>query len=342
MKVLLIGLGSAGQRHMRNLKKIMDGSIEFIAYRERRLSRQFDDDLNIVEGCNVSISYRIKEYYTLEEALEESPDFAIVANPNSKHIECAIKVARKGIDIFLEKPVSSNTEGIDTLLQIINENGVILYVGFQMRFHPCLQRLKRDIESRRIGEIVYVDCQMGELITKMHKYEDYREMIEARRSEGGVVICQIHELDYICWIFGMPKSVYSIGDKYSDLEIDGEDAVTSICRYEGETQNYPVIIHQDYLQNPHVRKCNVIGTKGKIEVDLIENRYLYESDGMLSEEVYQDFARNEMFMLEMECFLKYIETRQQTSMTLEEGMKSLNVALAIKKSVETSHIVEVH
>ena len=54
MKILLIGLGSAGQRHMRNLKRILGGEAEFIAYRVRKLERVFDDNLNIIEGQRIA------------------------------------------------------------------------------------------------------------------------------------------------------------------------------------------------------------------------------------------------------------------------------------------------
>lgn len=341
MKILIVGLGSAGQRHMRNLKRILGDAAEFIAYRVRKLNRQFDDNLNVIEGKNVSETYHIKEYYDLGEALDENPDFAVIANPNNLHIECALKVAKRGIDIFLEKPVSSDYEGIDELIEIVEKNKLILYVGFQMRFHPCLLQLKRDIEENRIGRIVSVDCQLGELVTGMHKYEDYRNMIEAKKAGGGVVICQIHELDYLCWIFGLPKTVYSIGNKYSDLDIEVEDAVTSICRCEKEEIDYPIVIHQDYLQSPPVRRCKVVGTEGYIELDLLQNSYMYCCNGEIYEDRFEDFVRNDMFIKEMECFLQYVKTRKQETLSLIEGLQSLKLALAIKKSMSEGCELEV-
>lgn len=335
MKVLIIGLGSAGQRHMRNIKRILEENVEFIAYRVRKYSRTFDDNLQVIEGQDVNTTYNIREFDELDKALDEKPDIAFIANPNSMHMSCALQVARAGIDIFLEKPVSDSLEGCEELQSLINKNKLILYVGYQMRFHPCLLKLKKDIEENVIGKIVCVDCQMGELITGMHKYEDYRQMNEAKRKNGGgVVLCQIHELDYLYWIFGMPKEVYSIGNKYSELEIDVEDGATTICRYEKEEVEYPIIIHQDFLQSPPVRKCKVIGTEGRIEVDLLQNQYIVYGRDTVKEEKFINFVRNDMFIEEMKCFLKYVETRNQETMTLNEGMGSLKIALAIKESIQ--------
>lgn len=334
MKVLIVGLGSAGQRHLRNLKRILGENVEFIAYRVRKYNRQFDDNLNVMEGQNVSETYSIKEFDNLEMALEDRPDIAIIANPNSMHIKTAIPIAQRGIDIFLEKPVSNSLDGVDELQKLVRKNEIILYVGHQMRLHPCVKRLKSDLDNQVIGKIVSVDCHMGELITKMHKYEDYRGMNEAKRETGGgVVLCQIHELDYLYWIFGMPNIVYSIGGKCSDLEIEVEDAVTTLCEFEQDGYKYPIVIHQDFLQSPAVRKCKVVGTKGQIEMDLLQNRYTLYSEGTVKEKNFANFSRNDMFMEEMKLFLKYVEERKQETLTLEDGIGSLKIALAIKDSM---------
>lgn len=340
MKVLIIGLGSAGQRHMRNLKRILGNQVSFIAYRVRKYPRMFDDNLNVVEGQDVNTAYQITEYNNLKDALNEKPDVAFIANPNSMHMECAIEAAKAGIDIFLEKPVSDSLDRTDELLMLVKEKGLILYVGYQMRLHPCIKKLKQDIEDEIIGRVVTVDCQMGELITGMHKYEDYRQMNESKKSTGGgVVLCQIHELDYLYWIFGMPTEIYSIGNKYSDLEIEVEDAATTICRYEKDGRAYPVVIHQDFLQSPPVRKCKVIGTEGQIEVDLLQNQYTVFGRNTVREERFVYFTRNDMFMEEVKCFLKYVETRRQETMTLEEGLGSLKMALAIKESMQSGRSI---
>lgn len=340
MKVLLVGLGSAGQRHMRNLKKILGDNVEFLAYRVRKLKRLFDDNLNIIEGQDVKDAYHISEFYNLEEAINEHPDIAVIANPNSMHISCAIQIARAGIDLFLEKPLSDSMDGINELHACIHINKLIAYVGYQMRQHPCIQRLKKDMDDGRIGKIVSVDCQVGELLTKMHKYEDYKTMNESQKATGGgVVLCQIHEIDYLYWIFGLPKEILAIGCHYSDLEIEVEDAATALCRYEKDGYEYPIIIHQDFLQTPAVRRCKIIGTTGQIEVDLLQNHYILSNEDVVHEEKHVNFTRNDMFLEEMKQFLEYVKTRKQKMLTINEGIGSLKIALAIKESMNSGKSV---
>lgn len=339
IKALIIGLGSAGQRHVRNLRRLLGDEVCFIAYRVKKLERLFDDNLNVIEGKSVADTYHIVEFDDLDKALEDKPDVAFIANPNSMHIKSAIKVAQSGIDIFLEKPVSNSMEGVDELVNIIQEKKLILYVGFQMRMHPCVARLKQSIEKGIIGRIVSVDCHMGELLTGMHKYEDYRTMNESQLATGGgVVLCQIHEIDYLYWIFGMPTEVYCVGDKYSDLEIDVEDSASSIWFYKNEL-GFSVMLHQDFLQKPPIRRCRVIGTEGQIEIDLLKNQFILYGKDSIQEETFHEFARNDMFMKELEIFLEYVKTRKSQTLTLEDGIGSLKIALAMKKSMKEGILV---
>lgn len=341
-KALFIGLGSAGQRHMRNLKRILGDEIQFLAYRVRRLDRVFNDNLKIVEGKNVTEEYNIQEFDDIDQALLGKPDYVFIANPNSMHMEYALKAAEAGCDIFMEKPVSVSLEGTQKLKGLIQEKGLIFYTGYQMRFHPCVMKMKEIVENGTLGGIINVQCEIGELLTKMHPYEDYREMTEAQKKKGGgVVLCQIHELDYLSWIFGTPSQVYSVGGRYSNLEIDVEDSVSSILTYSREGKEvFPVCVHQDFLQNPPVRKCRITGTAGIFEMDLLKADYIiYREEGKIERKEFQDFNRNEMFLKELVCFLEMTDKRNQRSFTLEEGLESLKIALAIKESMHSHKAV---
>ena len=342
MKILFIGLGSAGQRHLRNTKKIMGDSVEIIAYRARKLSRVFDDNLNVVSGKSLAQTYGIREFYDLQQALGEKPDVVIIANPNSMHMDCAILAAMSGADLFIEKPISDSLENIDTLEQIVSTKGLKVYVGYQNRLHPCVQKLREICVSGMLGQIVAVHCEIGELLTRMHKYEDYRGMNESQKATGGgVVLCQIHELDYLSWIFGLPQEVYSVGGKNSHLEIDVEDHATTLCKFQKDGYSFPAMIHQDFLQSPPSRRCKVIGEYGYVEIDLLKNICvvsLYDQEPILYK--YDTFKRNDMFYKEMELFFECVQTRCKEFVGLEDGLGSLKIALAIKESIETDKIVK--
>lgn len=336
MKILFIGLGSAGQRHLRNIKKILGDEAEIAAYRVRKLKRVFDDSMKIVPYQSVEEFFGIQEYYDLKEALDWGPDMTIISNPNSMHMDCAIRAAQAGSHLFIEKPLADCPDNVELLMDIVEKNGLKAYVGYQNRFHPCVQMLKDVIEGEKIGRIISVHCEIGELLTKMHSYEDYRGMNEAKESTGGgVVLCQIHELDYLYWLFGMPKELFSIGGRNSSLEIDVEDHAVTLCRYQRDGYEFPVMIQQDFLQSPPVRTCKVIGEHGRVEIDLLRNEYaLRMTDHEAECHTFSSFTRNDMFIEEMKVFLKCVALGEQEFINIHDGLASLKFALAIKESMK--------
>lgn len=343
LKVLFIGLGSAGQRHLRNLIKLKGENIEILAYRARGLSRVYDNQLHVIPDKTLDDVYSIHSFSNLEDALQERPDIAIIANPNNLHVEFALKIAETGCHIFMEKPLSVNEENIDVLKKTVKEKNIKLYVGYQNRLHPCIKRAKQLLETKQLGKIISVNCEVGELLSSMHKYEDYRTMNESQKKNGGgVVLCQIHELDYLYWLFGLPEELYAIGGKDSYLEIDVEDNATALCKCRKDDKAFSLVIHQDFLQYPPNRKCKIIGENGYLEINLLKNIcniYIQGKENEMNE--FLGFERNDMFLEEMSLFLESVETGKKEFVNIDDAYGSLKWALAIKESMENGIVVKI-
>ncbi len=342
MKILFIGLGSAGQRHLRNMIRILGHRAEYAAYRERKLKRVFDDNLNIISEMSVGEFYGIREFYDLDEGLAWKPDITVISNPNSMHMDYAVRAAYAGSDLFIEKPLAVSMEKVGVLEELVMQKGLKAYVGYQNRFHPCVKKMKEILESNRLGRIISVHCEIGELLTKMHGYEDYRGMAESQKATGGgVVLCQIHELDYLYWMFGLPAQLYAVGGRNSHLEIEVEDYAVTLCRYQKDGYEFPVMIHQDFLQSPPVRGCKIVGEYGRFEMNLRENEYeLILGGETVDSKSFPSFERNDMFLEEMRAFLNCVDTREKEGIDLQDGCGSLRFALAIKESMEKKALVK--
>jgi len=102
-----------------------------------------------------------------------------------------------------------------------------------------------------------------------------------------------------------------------------------------------VHLHQDYVQRPARRTCNIIGDKGRIEVDVLGPTVkVYESSGELAQSHdFRGFQRNELFLEETRRFLACIETGEQAMITVRDGAQSLRMALAAKESLEKGIVV---
>lgn len=343
MKILFVGLGSAGQRHLRNIKRLYGNDITVMAYRVRRFQRVFDDNMHIQENKELDKEFEIEVYDNYEEALKNKPEVVFITNRNSEHMEFALKAAQAGCHLFIEKPISDRLEGIDHLNCILKQKKKIAYIGYQNRLHPCIKKAREILEKNLLGNIYMVYSELGEYLPKMHPWEDYRNMHEARKElGGGVIICQLHELDYLYYLFGMPTELYSIGGKRSSLEINVEDSATTLCKYFNGMEEFAVNVHLDFLQSPPVRHCKIAGEFGRFEFDLIKNEYyLYLVNGEREYRKYDEFTRNDMFLEELRLFMDAVNTQTDSPLNIEDGKKSIEFALALKESIETGNIVKI-
>src|SRR5262249_36218301 len=142
---------------------------------------------------------------SLEAGLAECPDVTFVCNPSSEHVPVALAAVRAGSHVFVEKPLSADLNGVDELIEEAARRDRVGCVGYQLRFHPALRELGRLVNSGSLGHILSIRAQVGEYLPNFHRYEDYREMYASRRElGGGVILSQIHELDYLIMLFGMP------------------------------------------------------------------------------------------------------------------------------------------
>jgi len=326
MKYLFIGLGSIGKRHLENLRELTND--EIIAYRSSKKNDGLGD------------KYGIKEYYDFDETLKQNPDVVFITNPTKFHMRFALKIAKNNCHLFIEKPISHNLEKIDELLDIMNKNKKICYVGFNFRFHPNLIKINELIKSDKIGKVLFARMQVGQYLPDWHPDEDYRKSYSARKDlGGGVVLTLIHELDCAHWLFGEIKSVIAYVGKLSSLDIDVEDTASIIMK----TKNGAFLeIHLDYIQKPLTRTCEIVGEKGKIEWNYTKNTvrlYLNKEKKLI---LYKEkkFRRADMFKKELKHFLNIIKkgNKNNKSNDIKHVMK---IVEAIKKSSKKKKSIEI-
>jgi predicted dehydrogenase len=344
MKFLVVGLGSAGQRHVRNLRHLLGDKAKISVWRVRGLDLVLDNQLNAVFGRRPEDAYALTVHKTLDEALEGKPDVVIVANPISEHLRIGIAAIKAGCHVFIEKPLSHSWDGVEELLGMTRSQGRIGYVGYQMRFHPGLRMVKRSVEDGLIGKVISAHFHYGEYLPGMHPYEDYRTSHAARLDQGGGVIRALsHDLDTAQWLFGMPRRVFAFGGHLSGLEIDVEDTAAIVLECGRGGRHFPVSVYLDFVQQPPRRTCEVVGERGTIRWDYYDQSVSYYDprDGQWRREVLKGFERNQLFLDEMTNFLQAIEGREEPVIPLEEGAKTLKIILAALGSLKTGQTVEV-
>lgn len=322
-KIAVVGLGSIGQRHVRNL--LMLGITDLTVVRQRKHPISDPNILRTVLVCD-----------ELETCLQSKPDAVIIANPTSLHMSAAIMAAENGCHLFIEKPLSHDLHGLDQLEKIIQLRGLICHIGYQMRFHPSLLQIRNVLLEGKIGKVLSVRAEVGQYLPEWHPGEDYRTSYSSSHALGGGVLLDLsHEIDYINWLFGPVRRVCCMMGKYSSLEIETEDTVEILMQCEGA----PIVeIHLDYVQRAPSRTCQIIGSEGTIRWDYHKNRVSVHSAKVNAIETYicKSFERNQMYLAEMSHFLKCLVDLERPAVTFAEGRKVLEIALMARLASQTS------
>lgn len=328
MKALFVGLGSIGQRHLRNLK-LLRPDAQLLAYRQRGggpvLAPGYTGDQSIEDY------YGITSYTDLAAALAQKPEIAIVSNLTSLHVSLAQQLADAGCHLLIEKPLSHSNAGIDALMETVAAKNLTAMVGYQFRFHPLFLRLQEEMAAGKLGTVLGATAEWGEYMPDWHPWEDYRETYAARDDlGGGVMLTLIHPIDYLIWLFGDVREAYGAFRKSPNLETTiSDDWADVLLTFEsGVIAN----VHMDYVQKPPVNYVTVKGTLGRVTIDLLANTasYVYTDGSKVDTAAAPGFERNTLFIDQMAHFLTCVETQQPPKITLADARRSLDIVLQVK------------
>ena len=327
MLFLVIGCGSIGKRHIRNLKSLNTGQI--IAH-----------DVSS-ERCNeVRHEYGIDTFNAIDDAIAQTPDTVFICTPTSLHIAPALLAAQNGCHIFIEKPLSHTLDGVDELIDIISQNGLVSFIGCNFRFHPGIAEIKGLLDNGSVGKVLCARLQGGQYLPDWHPWEDYRRGYSANLAlGGGVILDSIHQIDNIVWFLGEADQVFCFCDKLSSLDIDTEDIAEILLRFKSGAI---AEVHMDYVQRSRSRSCQIIGEEGTILWDLNEQQVRLYTVKTGKWQIFREkngYDINEMYIEEMKHFLHCIEGKTKPLQDINHAKRVLQIALAAKESSVTGELV---
>ena len=161
-----------------------------IAVREHRKAPLLNEVREIVPGETIEEKYSITTCSCLEEAIDRQPAAIFVCNPSSKHFQVLAETLTAEIPTFVEKPVVTNLDDLGQLekLSLSANTSASCMVGYQLRFHPGLTKIKQWLDRGKIGRVIYAQIHHGECLPNFHPYEDYRPLYASREELGGGVV----------------------------------------------------------------------------------------------------------------------------------------------------------
>ena len=149
----------------------------------------------------------------------------LICTPPVYHVEEALAALQARAHVFIEKPLSHESSGIQALISEARRRDRMVQIGYNMRFHPGLQILKELVDSGKIGRVLWLNVEAGQYLPDWRPWQHYRESYSARQElGGGIILDGSHELDYICWLLGRPTEVTCRAEHLSSLDVDVEDS----------------------------------------------------------------------------------------------------------------------
>ena len=287
MKFAIIGCGSIGSRHARNL--ITLGHEVYVS--DTLPSRE--------EALAGELKCGIYDFKVPVAAW-------VICAPPAAHLTIINEAISRNIHVFVEKPISHTMDGVGDMLERANEAGLCVAAGYQLRFDSGLLKMKEMIGAGDIGEILHVSAEYGNNLSKWHPYEDYRKLYTARREMGGGIILDAsHEIDYVRWLLGdnyHPVILSCFANKYSNLDIDVEDSADiMITYYRHSNHKVSVNIHVDMNQQVPTRWCKVVGSEGNLIWSRDYNGFILLNCTMIPVD------KNDPYIDEMKVFIDRVQ-----------------------------------
>ncbi len=325
--VLVVGAGSIGRRHLRNLRALGVQRLAACDPAEDRLAP-------VVEELG------IQGYADYEEALAQlRPEIVFVCTPPVLHLPQTLAAVRANAHVFVEKPLAHALDDVDALVAEAAARERIVQVGYNLRFHPGLRRVKELLDQGTIGRVLWAQLEVGQYLPDWRPWQDYRQSYTARRAlGGGIVLDASHELDYLVWLLGVPSAVLCLSGRVSSLEVDVEDCATVLLRFPSGAQ---ADVHLDFVQRAYSRSCKLAGEEGTLLWDYTGQQVrLYRAERAAWEVEEHPCELNQMYLAEVEAFFDSVARGAPPSVGLADGRLALRLVLAAHEAAAEGRSVQ--
>ena len=218
MKVGLIGIGGMGNVHFNCYKKMSDVEIAVADIRVDMAKEKIKDE-------------SIPVYESYKEMIEaEKPDFVDICTPSYMHTDMAVYAMAHGSHVLCEKPMSISSAEAQRMIDAKEKYGKLLMTAHVVRFMSPYVYLKSVIDSGELGKPVHVIMHR---LSEAPKWSWENWMLDTEKSGGVTLDLSVHDIDFMQYVFGQPKSLEA---SYMDIK-DNNNYVASTFLYDGFSVN---------------------------------------------------------------------------------------------------------
>lgn len=317
VRILVVGFGSAGQRHAENFTALGCDILVFDTRPDRKA---------YAKKCGYSV---LPSYTPRVDTI--GIDAGVVATPTGSHFKIASDFARAGIPVLVEKPITVQLDEALRLAQNIKKNRSRLMLGYSWRWWPPIKKIKEIVMSNDLGRALHVDMFMSANLADWHPWEKYEDFFMAHADQGGgALLDESHWIDLMVWFFGTPTSVFAKVVKKSDLNISSDDTADILCFY---SSGLTASVHLDIFGRPHRKTIRIVFSAGLIEWSADPHSLkIWSQQKSVPVSENHEGERNDMFIAEARDFLKVLDGETSLGCGIQDGVEVMKILEAARSS----------
>ncbi len=194
LKIGIIGCGHRGIKCFGELLKEAENV---------KISALCDPNHVRLQCASDLLNIKPQHYDTTEEMFRsEELDAVVITSPDYCHEENAISALNNGVNVLIDKPLATTVEGCHKIINAAEKNNLLVMMGFNLRHHPVLVKLKELIDNDVLGKIFLIQNQefYDEGRTYMSRWNRFYS------KSGGLWIHKgSHDFDIFNWLLNFPK-----------------------------------------------------------------------------------------------------------------------------------------
>ena len=329
LSIAVAGLGRIGKIHLDNLIELSNVKV-----------------IGVMDPDSVALNYAkekgVKDTFkTFDELVNiDQLDAIVICTPTNTHANYVEISAKLGKQIFCEKPLDLDIQRVKDVLNVVDKSKVKLMIGFNRRFDNEFRKVKTSINNGEIG---------NPHIVKITSRDPSPPPLEYIKNSGGLFLdMTIHDFDMARFIVDKEiDEIYVKGEALIDEKIKkvGDiDTAVIIIKYIDST--IAIIDNSRKAAYGYDQRIEVLGSKGMIQANnlKVDNNKLYNQNGIMSSLPMEFFLERymEAYKIEIQHFVDSVINNKPISVTGFDGLKSLQIGLAAKKSLLENRPVKIN
>ena len=285
--------------------------------------------------------YKVPNIYDSLEDMLANPEVEIIyiASPNNLHEAHVLMAAAAGKQILCEKPLANDLAAAKRMIEYANVAGIKFGVGFQYRQHPAHKKIRELVRSGELGEVVFADSAVHLPPMPYPSWYSDQEI-----AGGGVLpMTGVHRLDLLRYVLSAEATEVSAFVEHRDSALPFEDTVIAMLKFDSGVS---ATVRFAMNASSSGEGISVNGRSGWAVAKDTTSQWWSNKPSSIefqstTENKSETYAEPDFYQLQVEDFNDWIAGKTEFACLALDGLKAIEVTLAIRESSLQNHPVKI-